>query len=87
MSSTSVLSGSVGESVVSSRTRAQERNRKKKLKKKASQKRRREAKQNQELSKSPVNIDLANGESPRESSDEEPVLEFELKGPFERFKV
>nr|AAW26945.1 SJCHGC09155 protein [Schistosoma japonicum] len=69
-------------------SRQQERNRKKKLRKKASLKRRRELK-NQPLLVNGVSNE-ARGLHEDEESDPEPedeIIEFQYKGPFERFKL
>lgn len=69
-------------------SRQQERNRKKKLRKKASLKRRRELKNQPHLLNGVS--DNPKGVHEDEESDPEPedeIIEFQYKGPFERFKV
>ncbi|CAH8436414.1 unnamed protein product [Schistosoma turkestanicum] len=68
--------------------RQQERNRKKKLRKKASLKRRRELKNQPQLLNGV--LDYPNGEHEHVESDpelEDEIIEFQYKGPFERFKL
>ncbi|KAF8563302.1 hypothetical protein P879_06952 [Paragonimus westermani] len=80
---------SLGFSTATGRSRHQERNRKKKLRKKSALKRRRELKS--QVLKTPLPAEV-NGENHSESSDSdedepESMPVFELKGPFERFKL
>ncbi|KAA3680313.1 splicing factor 3B subunit 2 [Paragonimus westermani] len=80
---------SLGFSTATGRSRHQERNRKKKLRKKSALKRRRELKS--QVLKTPLPAEF-NGENHYESSDSdedepESMPVFELKGPFERFKL